>query len=231
MSTQQTKEVRTMTGAELSAAYELQNQSFERIIANREKQLNYINGIPEVDTKQTNSGTIELTKEQQLRNMARVEAINVLTNNEYKKKLANASDLNRKKNREGLSPAEEEMLEKTRTRIATMNKYANHPEQAKEMKRLLDYCYQRNCTEAGINATINETKEKLAANKELIGKLNGLESTEFTINIMHDKSLGKLQLDESFNSQLNNAIEAKSNKEVEKPKKSRQKKQGQESVM
>jgi hypothetical protein len=230
--TTQTKETRTMTGAELVNAYEKQNESFERIIRNREKQLDYINSLPESETRQTDKGEITINKEQQLRSVARVEAINVLTNGEYKKKLSMASDLNKKKVREGLTPEEERSLERTRDRIAGMNKYSRHPEQANEMKRLLEYCYERNCTEQGISATINETREKIEANNSLIEKLKGVENTEFTINIKHDKSLGKLQLDEGFTTQLNSALAAKAEKQAEKPKtRTNGKKKGQEPTM
>lgn len=204
-------ETRSITGQELIESYTQQNEQFARVNEGRKRQAEYMASIPAVQEKPNRSqgGTVIITREQELHNIARREAINVLTKGEFKKKLALVKDLNRIKENGGLNAGQEEQRTKALERITMMNKFANHPKQEAEMKRLQVYCYDKNCTEKGISDTIAATEEKIKINNEMIDKIKGLENVSFTINIKHDKSLGALKLDENFSNQLEAAIAAK----------------------
>jgi hypothetical protein len=201
-------EKREITGLELIDAYKQQNGILERTNASRERQIEYIASIPATREKTIEGGEIIIiTRDQELRNIARKEAINIMTKGEFKTKLNIAADMSKKeKGGTALNADELKTLDSAKNRITVMNKFANHPEQEKELKRLLEYSFTRNCTEAGIRATITDNAEKIAGNNELIGKLAGLEGKTFTINIKHEKSLGALRLDDHFNKQLSEAI-------------------------
>lgn len=214
-------ETRIITGQELIDIYTGQNDKYQRIVKGRESQKEYINSIP-AEQEKPNEATGEMftvTREMELRRIALREATSVITKGEFKKVLALSKEFKANMAVQPLSEEHKAAYEKTLTRIASMNKFARHPNQAAEMKRLQEYCYDKNCTEKGIDATIAETTAKININNEMISKIKGLENETFTINIKHDKALGSLRLDENFGKQLDTAIDAKKvvEKAVEKP--------------
>ena len=194
----------TMTGAELTAALTSQNETFTRTNAARERQMAYIANIPASRDKvnESNGEVITISREQELRNMARTDAINVMTKGEFKRNLSLAADFAKKAKIAPLSEDDQKAQAHTSDRIKVMNKLANHPEKASEMKRLQEYTYSRNCTEEGIKGTIKEFNDKIAANKELIPKLKGSEQDSFTV----PRSLAAVHTDETFNRQLLTSI-------------------------
>lgn len=204
---------REITGEKLIEALGASATALQSSNEKREKHLEYIKGLPESWEK---SG-YEVTRDSYLRDQARTDAMNDLTNGEFKKFLNEVGTLRRKDREQGLTNGEKTQLERAEKSVDRIRKYCNHPEQAQAMRRQQEYFYNRNYTVDGIQKTIDDNKEKIVKYQQLAGDLKGLEKNVFTVDIKDDKKLGNLVKDDKFMKQVKEAV-------LTKPKQQEQKK-------